>query len=186
MGFRRPTFSGSSIALIFALFTKKFYSRSFSPALSSSELRACHLWVAVFSSLHPRIPRPVNRRPDLAVYTAAALLSRKIAALVLSSHQSSIPAVLLAVATTPTAWIKRFHRKNPIIGIEMLAPLALLWSSPSFMRHVRANLYIDNDSASNSLIRGDCVGPFLAAMINFFLDACRKSPTRYLDRQGRL
>lgn len=147
---------------------RKFYSRPFSPFLPSSELRTLRWWAAALSSPQSRIPRPVNQQPDFAIYTDAALLSRKIAALVQSSHQSSISGDLLEVATAPKAWVRRSHRRNPIIGMEMIAPLALLWSAPSFLRHERLNLYVENDSASNSLIRGDCADPFLAAMVKVF------------------
>ena len=122
----------------------------------------------VLSSLHPRIPRPTNRYPDLVVYTDAALLARRIAALVLSSRQPGVVADLLVVSSTPSARFKLFHKRNPIIGMEMLAPLALLWTAQSFLRHKRINLYIDNDTASNTLIRGDCADAFLAAMIIAF------------------
>ena len=147
---------------------RKFYSRSYSPILSSSELRAFRWWAAILSSLHPQIPRPVNRKPDLVIYTDAAFLTRKLAALALSTYEGLTSAPLLAVSSTPTAWLKRFNRKNPIVGMELLAPLAMIWSCPSFLRHSRINLYVDNDTVSNSLIRGDCTDPFIAAMIKVF------------------
>ena len=50
----------------------------------------------------------------------------------------------------------------------MLAPLAILWTAQSFLRGKRINLYIDNDTASNSMVRGECADPFLAAMIRSF------------------
>ena len=147
---------------------KKFYSRNFSPKLSLSECANLRWWADVLSSLQPRVPRPTNCLPDVVIYTDAALLSRRIAALVLSSQKSCLSADLLAVSTTPRFWFKRFHKRNPIIGMEMLAPLALLWAAQSFLRGLRVNLYIDNDTASNTLIRGDCADPFLSAMIKAF------------------
>ena len=60
----------------------------------------------------------------------------------------------LVVAKTPRFWANRFYKKNPIIGMEILAPLALLWASPQLLKNKRVNLHIDNDAASNALIRG--------------------------------
>ena len=58
--------------------------------------------------------------------------------------------------------------------MEMLAPLALLWTAHGLLRHKRINLYIDNDTASNTLIRGDCADAFLAAMIKAFWKLAEK------------
>ena len=52
--------------------------------------------------------------------------------------------------------------------MEMLAPLAILWTARSFLRGKRVNLYIDNDTTSNSMVRGECADPYLAAMIRSF------------------
>ena len=147
---------------------KKFYCKNFSPKLTGSELQTLHWWAKLLISLHPRVPRPTNRPPDAVIYTDAALLTRRIAALILSPHGNGIKADLLAVSRTPSAWFKLFHRRNPIIGMEMLAPLAILWTARSFLRGKRVNLYIDNDTTSNSMVRGECADPFLAAMIRSF------------------
>ena len=52
--------------------------------------------------------------------------------------------------------------------MEMLAPLAILWTAPVILKDKRINLYIDNDAASNTLIRGSCVDAFLSAMVRAF------------------
>ena len=52
--------------------------------------------------------------------------------------------------------------------MEMLAPLDLLRKAPRKFTDKRVNLYIDNDTASNTLIRGDFQGPVLAATIGAF------------------
>ena len=147
---------------------KKFCPRNFSPSLSFSELKTSQWRAAVLSSLRPGIPRPPNRRPDMIVYNDASLLTRRIAALTVSTHNGEVTADLLIASATPSAWMSRFHRRNPIVGMEMLAPLAFLWMRRSFIRNKRINLYIDNDTASNTLVRGDCADPFLAAMIKLF------------------
>ena len=147
---------------------KKFYAKNFSAKLSLSEARTLQWWAHVLSSLHPRIPRPSNCPPDLVIYTDAALLSRRLAAIIISTGQSGIKADLLAVSQTPSSWFKLFHKRNPIIGMELMAPLAILWTAQSLLMGKRINLYIDNDTASNTLIRGDCADPFLSSMIKAF------------------
>ena len=168
LGFSQTNLLGKFARTQLRPLCKKFYSRNFAPELSFAELRTFHWWADVLSSLHPRIPRPTNRYPDLEVYTDAALLALRIAALVLSSRHPGAVADLLVVSSTASARFKIFHKRNPIIGMEMLEPLALLWTAQSFIRHKRINLYIDNDASSNTLIRGDCADAFLEAMIKDF------------------
>ena len=168
LGFSQTNLFGKFARAQLRLLYKKFYARSYRSKLSPEELKNLSWWAAVLSSLHPRIPRPSNCRPDLVVYTDAALLSRLLAAVVLSPTPSSFSASLLLVSSTPQAWMKKFNRKNPIIGMELLAPLALLWGFPKLLRGKRINLYVDNDTVSNALIRGDCSEAFLAAMVKTF------------------
>ena len=52
--------------------------------------------------------------------------------------------------------------------MEMLAPLALLWSAPAVVRGIRASLYLDNNTAGNALIRRDYANPFIASMVCVF------------------
>ena len=123
-------------------------------------------------------PRPTNRNPDLVVYKDADLLARRIATMAISSRNRHVLDDLLVVSSTPSAWFRLFHRRNPIIGMEMIAPPAFLWTAQSFLRNKRVNLYIDNDTASNTLIRGDCADAFLSAMIKAFWKMAEK---RQLD-----
>ena len=174
LGFSQTSLFGKFARTQLSPLYRKFYSRSFTPKLSFSEARTLHWWAEVLASLRPRIPRPVNRTPDFVVYTDAALLTRRLAALVLSTRRHSVSADLLAVSSTPSAWFKLFHKRNPIIGMEMLAPLALLWTAQSLLKGRSLNLYIDNDTASNTLIRGDCADAFLAAMIKAFWSLAEK------------
>lgn len=129
---------------------KKLYARNFSPNLSDAESLTLRRWVAVLTSLQPRIPRQCGRRPGMVIYSDAALITRKIAALALVPSDRG----------RPLSFFRRFHRRSPIIGMEMLAPLAFLWTSQRLLRKKRVNLYIDNDSASNARIRGDSQTPF--------------------------
>ena len=64
--------------------------------------------------------------------------------------------------------MNKFNRENPIIGMEMLARLALLYAASGICQWKRVNFYIANDTAANTLIRGDCTDPVIAAMIESF------------------
>ena len=174
LGFSQTSLFGKFARTQLTPLYKKFYSRNFTPKLSFSEVRTLNWRAVVLASLKPRIPRQVNCPPDFIVYTDAALLTRRLAALVISARRSGLVADLLAVSTTPFARFKLFHKRNPIIGMEMLAPLALLWTAQSLLRGRRVNLYIDNDTASNTLIKGDCADAFLAAMIKAFWKLAEK------------
>ena len=107
-------------------------------------------------------------RPDFIVYTDAALLSRRIAGLIFVDSANGPAASLLAEAVTPKFWLSKFNKKNPIIGLEMLAPLAFIHSVPNLFQGKRVNFYIDNDAAADTLIRGDCSVPILASTIRAF------------------
>ena len=165
LGFHKTNLFGGFARTRLRPLYRKFYARNFNPQISENELRTFQWWVTVIRPLQPRIPRPCNRRPDFAAYAGAALLSRTIASLAISHMECRNVAELLAEASTPHAWFRRFHRTNPIIGMEMLEPLAFLWTAQNSIRHKRINLYIDNDAASKTLIRGGCADPFLASMI---------------------
>ena len=52
--------------------------------------------------------------------------------------------------------------------METIAPPAFTNSASQFFQGKRVNFYIDNDTAANALIRGDCSYPILAAMIMAF------------------
>ena len=147
---------------------RKFYARNFDGKLTQEDSKLLIWWRDVLSSLHPRVPRFSNRKPDLVVYTDAALLSRRIAAVVLSTKNRKIEAIMLVEATTPQSWFRKFHQRNPIIGMEMLAPLGAVWTLTSLFADKCINLYIDNDTTANTLIRGECTDAFLSAMIRAF------------------
>ena len=67
---------------------KKFYAGRFSPKLTGAEIQTLRWWVAVLTSLQPRIPRQCGRKPDLVIYSDSALLNRKIAAHALISSEN--------------------------------------------------------------------------------------------------
>ena len=54
--------------------------------------------------------------------------------------------------------------------------MALIWSAPSVVRGIRVILYLDNNTAGNSLIRGDCANPFIASMVCVFWMLVEKRP----------
>ena len=153
---------------------QKFYAKQYQAQLSPLEKSTLNWWHAILLSLRPRLPRPFSRRPDLVVYTDAALLSRRIAAIIVKNSSSGPTVPLLLVANTPSYWMNKFNKKNPIIGMEMLSPLAFLWNTPELCQDKRINLYIDNDTASNTLIRGDCLDETLSAMIRQFWKLAEK------------
>ena len=118
------------------------------------------------SSQH-RIPRPVDRAPDLIGYTDAALLSKRLASLALSTRRSGVIVSPPLVSSASSTRFEFPHKTNPIIGMEMLAPLALLQAAQSLLRGRSLNLDIDN-KPPNTLTRGDCSGDFLAAALRSF------------------
>ena len=72
---------------------------------------------------------------------------------------------LLCEAPVPKFRKNKFSRRNPIIGMDIPAPMALLYKASHRYLNKRVNLYIDNDAASNTRIRGDSHDPVLDAMI---------------------
>ena len=122
----------------------------------------------VISSLKPRIPRPLCKGPDYVLYTDAATSTTRIDALL--SQGNSLPpvALILAVSRAPTSWIRRFHHKNLIFGLELLAPLAFIWQHRKLLSGEAINLYIDNNNVLTSLVRGDSTNSFIAAMVACF------------------
>ena len=169
LGFSQTNLFGKFVRTQLRPLYKKFYAKSFSSTLTNSEFQTPHWWSVILKSLHPRIPRFSNRKPDLIVYTDAALLSRRIAALTISTHKGQTVADLLLTARAPSAWMARFHKRNPIIGMEMLAPLAFIWNCKHILKKKSLGLYIDNDTASNTLIRGDCADPLFGGDDKAFL-----------------
>ena len=147
---------------------RKLYAARFIPQLSIIESRILHWWSRILLSLNPRIPRGISRIPDFIIYTGAATLSNKMAALAFSRKGDAPVISQLLVSNVPRFWKNHFHRKNIILGSEMLAPIAFLRSDPRLFRHKRANLYMDNDPSANALIRGGCGNPFLASTVCIF------------------
>ena len=101
---------------------RKFCARNFRSKLSNYELHTFSGRSEVLRSLKPRVPRPSNRKPDFIIYTDAALLARKIAALAISTPNGRAVIELLAEAFAPKAWMRRLHERNPIICMEMISP----------------------------------------------------------------
>ena len=104
----------------------KFYARPYFAALSQDGRSLSQWRIGILKSLQPRIHRRNLAKPDIIVYTDAALLSRRIACLIMPSSQEGPATLLLAEAANPKLRLSKFNKKNPIIGLEILAPLALL------------------------------------------------------------
>ena len=121
---------------------RKFYARSYVSSLSSNGRAIFIWWKDLLLSLHPRIPRSSLAKTDFVVYTDAALLSRRIAGLILISTPRGPVVTLLVEAATPHFWLSKFNRKNPIIGLEMIAPIALIHTDPQIFRGKRVNFIL--------------------------------------------
>ena len=185
LGFSQTNLFGKFARALMRPLYRKFYDRNYTSRLSSIERSLFLWWIALIQALQPRVPRRSLAKPDFVVYTDAALLSRRIAGLVVSSTPSGPLVNLLAEGVAPKFRLSKFNKKNPIIGMEMLAPLAVTHSAPTAFEGKRVNIYIDNDAASNALIRGDCSDPVLAAMIRAFWEkAERLSLDVWIGRVG--
>ena len=113
---------------------QKFYARRYVSSLSLND-RAIFIWrMDILLSLQPRIPRIALAKPDFVVYTDASLLSRRIAGLIMTITYRGPVINLLVEAVAPRFWISKFSRKNPIIGLEMLAPVALIHTASQLFR----------------------------------------------------
>lgn len=98
---------------------RKFYARNIAHGLSQAELRTFHRSAVSIRPLHPRIPRQSNSKPDLAIYTDAPPLTRKIASSSPTSSVGNISIGLLAEELARRVRFRRFHRSNPTVGMEM-------------------------------------------------------------------
>ena len=164
----RETSSGNSPVLSYVPIYRQLYARTYMAKLSV-DAHQLLIWRAdILSSLKPRVPRRFSQSPDFIVYTDSDLLSNRIAGLIMTLTDSGPMITLFCEAAVPQFWKSKFHRKNPIIGMEMLDPLALIHTAAPKFINKRVNLYIDNDTASNTLIRAGCQDPVLAAMIGQF------------------
>ena len=132
----------------------KLYDRTYRAALSGREISILKRWISALRGFRHMVDRPVARRPDFILYTDAALLENRIAA-VLFDHQSGACLVikLLAVAHVPKYWAAEFYRANMIYGIQMLALLACIFIICHRVAGKSINIYIDNNNAMWSLIR---------------------------------
>ena len=168
MGFSQTNLFGEFSRTQHRPLYRKFYARNYKPKLPTDEALIFAWRMEILSSLKPRIPRCHLSKPDFIVYTDAAPLSRKIAGLIITPIIEGPAAKLLAEAIAPIFRLNKLHRKNPIIWMEMLAPLSLLYTDATLFTGQMVNFYIDNDTAASTLIRGDCADPVLAAMIKAF------------------
>ena len=147
---------------------RKFYARKYAAELSDEGRRILSWWANILCSLKPRFPRCFSHRPDFIVYTDAALLLNRIAGIIMTNSHHGPVVTILAEASARKFRGNQFPRRNPIIGMGILGPLALLRTSASRFANKRVNLYIDNGAAADALIRGDFHDPALASTIGAF------------------
>ena len=153
---------------------RKFYARSYVASLSAADRSLFQRWVGLLKSIQHRVHRCNLAKPDPVVYTDASLRPRRIAGLVMTSSTDEPAICLLAEAVAPNSWVPKFN-KNPIIGREILAPLALIETESKIPQWRRVNIYADNDASENALIRGFCHDPGLASMIRTFWEKLNNS-----------
>ena len=147
---------------------KKLYTERYRPTLPPRESSALFWRCAIFCSLLPRISRAPNCRAGLITYSDASTLSNRIAALRIRPGSESPVIYQLCVTMTHRFWSSKFHRADAILGMGMLAHLALLWSDPAIVRGIRVILYLDHETSGSAHIRGDFANPFIAATVCVF------------------
>ena len=92
--------------------------------------------------------------PDVVVYTDEASLSNRIAGLIMTRSVAGPIVNLLCDDSVPKSRLSKFHRRNPIIWMGIIAPLSLIRTAQNRFRNKCLDLYIDNDTSANALIRG--------------------------------
>ena len=133
---------------------RRFYAKFHQSRPSPEDRNTLSRRIDLLGKLRPNIPRYVDKQPDFILYTDASLLSRKVSDLAIRRSPNVPVLQLLATAVTPHSWMKKFSAKNPIVGLEMMAPVSPLWTSPDLCLGWGLNLYVDKDKASNTPIRG--------------------------------
>lgn len=126
-------------------------------------------WVSILTELRPKVTRSVSRFPDFVIYSDAATSSNRIAALLFTGGQKGDPIVLLeACSGVPKAWNEAFHKTNLIYGLELLALLGFIYMNRALLANCTVNIYIDNNNALASVIRGDSNTTIIADMVAVF------------------
>ena len=154
MGFPQTNLFGKSARAQLHPLYRKFYARRYIAALSPAGRQLFSWRSKIIRELWPRFPKIFVRIPDFGIYTDAASLPDRIAGILMTRPNAEPASDLLCEGTVPRFWRLKFSRQNPIIGMEMLARLAHLYTAPHKFTDKRVNLPIDNDAASNTLIRG--------------------------------
>ena len=166
---------------------RKFYPRIYRPPLSPGEKEISACLASAIRSFWPGTPRQCGRKPDSFVYPDADSLTETIASLAMA-HAPGGPLVeLLLEARAPDFRPNQPHRRNQIIEMVMLAPMAVVWANPNKFRSKRVNRYIDKDASSNTPIRGRGVRKCLPIGYDLrFLEACGEPLGGRLRRKSRL
>ena len=89
--------------------------------------------------------------------------------MIFQNQATSQPKIgLLVVSQVPKYWATAFVRTNMIYGLEMLALLAFIFTMRHRLAGKSINIYIDNNNALCSLIRGDANTEIIAHMCATF------------------
>ena len=151
---------------------KKLHSRFYSAKLSSREMSTLRWWLAITKELKPRIAHSLNSHPDFVLFTDAATSNPLIAGVLFRPRSTKV--LQLTTGRVPSAWIRRFHRRNKIFGSELLAPLAFIWTHQDLMRGKACAIYLDSNNALAALLRGDSCDSFIVAMVAVFWKLVQK------------
>ena len=89
------------------------------------------------------------------LYADAASSTEKICAILFKGGQRERAIEFVAKDRTPSFWIKAFDKTNLIYGLELLAPLDFITNNVKLFMNSTINLYLGNNNAIASLVRGD-------------------------------
>ena len=132
----------------------KLHAHRSQASLSLRERLTLTWWADVLIKLQHRAPSLNRAPPNFALNTDAATGANRIDALLFQGPTHAPTAMRLAAFAVPNFWRKHFDAKNTIFGLEMLGPLASIFTNRTKMANSTVNLYIDNNNVLTSLVRG--------------------------------
>ena len=97
---------------------KKLYAKPYDAKLDNRDIATLNWRLAVLREFRPRIARPLARKPDFVLYTDAALLNNRIAAVLFRKQDSAHPKIrMVASSQAPKYWATEFIWANMIYGL---------------------------------------------------------------------
>ena len=126
----------------------------------------------MLAELKPRIDRLIGRYHGYILFADAATSTPIISGVFFLPREKEIPH--LTKGRAPSAWLRRFHRRNKISGVELLAPLDSLWAHQCLIRNTACAIYLDRNNAIDALLRGGSCDSFISPTVTVF----RKLPQK--------